>query len=171
MKKEIIKPIVVLFSICLIVAVLLAAANYVTAPIIRTAEEEALQASLLAVLPDAGEFEAAELPADAPASVTGAYRDESGSGFAVSLSVTSSYSASPMTFTLGIAPDGTILGVEMMNYKETKDFKDYPDRYLGKDASLSGVDVYAGATYSSKAFRGGVEDAFAVLRTLGWIAS
>ena len=58
----------------------------------------------------------------------------------------------------------------MTNYAESKDFGDYPDTYIGQDSALGGVDVHAGVTYSSKAFRGAVEDAFAVLVELGGVA-
>ena len=170
MKREATKSIVVLTGICLIVAVVLAAVNHVTAPIIEESAASGAQASLYVVLPNAAGFEEETPEGEVPQTVTGIFRDTGGSGYAVTLSTTSSYSATPMTFTLGVGTDGKITGVEMTNYAESKDFGEYPSTYLGQDSALSGVDVYAGVTYSSQAFRGAVEDAFAVLVELGGVA-
>ena len=170
MKREAPKCIVVLTGICLVVAALLAGVNHITAPIIEKSAVSGAQASLYAVLPNAAGFEEETLEGEVPGTVTGVFRDTSGSGYAVTLSAVSSYSATPMTFTLGVGTDGKITGIEMTNYAESKDFGNYPDTYIGQDSALSGVDVHAGVTYSSKAFRGAVEDAFAVLVELGGVA-
>lgn len=169
MKREACKCIAVLTGICLVVAVLLATVNYVTAPIIEESAASGAQASLYAALPNAAGFEEEALTGEVPETVTGVFRDTGGSGYAVTLSTSSSYSATPMTFTVGIGTDGKITGVEMTNYAESKDFGDYPSTYVGQDSALSGVDVFAGATYSSQAFRGAVEDAFSVLIALGGV--
>ncbi|MBQ8475373.1 MAG: FMN-binding protein [Clostridia bacterium] len=169
MKKDGLKSIVVLSGICLVVAVLLSVVNYITAPIIEENAANAEMGSLSAVLPDAKGFEQLEVT-DAPETVTGVYREESGLGYAVTLQTSSSYSQSPMTFTLGIGADGKIVAVEMTNYAETKSFEDYPQSYVGADSALGGVDLYAGATYSSQAFKSAVEDAFSVLTAMGGIA-
>ena len=170
MKREAWKSIAVLTSICLVVAVLLAAVNHVTAPIIEESAATGAQASLYAVLPNAAGFEEETPAGEVPETVTGIFRDTGGSGYAVTLSTSSSYSATPMTFTLGVGTDGKITGVEMTNYAESKDFGEYPSTYVGQDSALSGVDLYAGVTYSSTAFRSAVEDAFSVLIELGGVA-
>lgn len=170
MKREAWKSIAVLTSICLVVAVLLAAVNHVTAPIIEESAATGTQASLYAVLPNAVGFEEETPAGEVPETVMGIFRDTGGSGYAVTLSTSSSYSASPMTFTVGVGTDGKITGVEITNYAESKDFGDYPGTYVGQDSALSGVDIYAGVTYSSTAFRSAVEDAFSVLIGLGGVA-
>jgi len=170
MKREAWKSIAVLTSICLVVAVLLAAVNHVTAPIIEESAATGAQASLYAVLPNAAGFEEETPAGEVPETVTGIFRDTGGSGYAVTLSTSSSYSATPMTFTVGVGTDGKITGVEMTNYAESKDFGEYPSTYVGQDSALSGVDLYAGVTYSSTAFRSAVEDAFSVLIELGGVA-
>ena len=38
---------------------------------------------------------------------------------------------------------------------------DFRDQFVGKDSSLSGVDTISGATISSKAYIGAINDAFA----------
>lgn len=169
MKKDGLKSIVVLGSICLVVAVVLSMVNYITAPVIAENAANAATGSLSAVLPEAEGFEELEV-ADAPETITGVYRDKGGKGFAVTLQTSSSYSQSPMTFTLGIGADGKIVAVEVTNYAETKSFGDYPQTYVGADSALGGIDLYAGATYSSQAFKSAVEDAFSVLTAMGGIA-
>ena len=167
MKHPMLQSIVVLTVICLIASVLLAAVNSVTAPMIAEAAEAKTQASLKAVLPDATGFTEVALPDDAPATVAGVWKDDGGSGYAVALSTTSSYSSAPMTFTVGIGADGTVLAVEMTNYSETKDFGAYPESYSGIGADgVADMDLYAGVTYSSTAFRDAVADAFAVIETM-----
>ena len=97
--KDNIKSIIVLPLICLVVASLLAAVNFITAPVI---EKNALlkeQESLRKVLPDSGLFEKIELSDNVPATVKGIYAEEDGKGYAVTLETSSSYSQSPMTFT------------------------------------------------------------------------
>ena len=161
MKKDYIKSIAVLGAICLVIAALLATVNYFTAPVIKENSAAKENASLSEVLPGSKKFKAEKLPEGAAESVTGIYTDEGGAGYAVTLSASSAYSGSPMTFTLGVDADGKVVGVKITHYSETKDFgSDYPDSYIGADAVSAGdVDLAAGVTYSSTAFREAVCDA------------
>ncbi len=161
--KNNIKSIIVLGSICLIVAVLLATVNYITAPIIERNAMIAEQESLRVVLPGSEVFEELELSENIPATVTGIYEETNNKGYAVTVETTSDYSQNPMTFTVGIDSDGKISGIEITNYSETKDFGSYPDTFIGKDSALEGVDITAGVTYSSEAFKAAVKDAFAAI--------
>ncbi|MBE6587604.1 MAG: FMN-binding protein [Ruminococcaceae bacterium] len=161
--KSNIKSIIVLPVICLVVAALLAAVNHITEPIIEKNALLAEQESLRVVLPGSGEFEKQELSDDIPETVTGLYKEIDGKGYAVTLETTSSYSQNPMTFTVGFSAEGKITGVEVTNYSETKDFGAFPESFIGKDSALEGVDMVAGVTYSSKAFKDAVLDAFAAL--------
>ena len=65
-----------------------------------------------------------------------------------------------MTAVIGISEDGKITGIEIDNYSESKNFENYPETFVGKDSSLEGVDLYGGVTYSSKAFKEAVSEAF-----------
>ena len=56
-KKENLKPIIVLSVICLMVALLLGALNMITAPEIKRQAEEKANEALLVVLPDGKNFE------------------------------------------------------------------------------------------------------------------
>ncbi len=170
MKNDSIKSIAVLGSICLVVAILLSVVNYITAPIIEAAAGAAASESLKVVLPDATGFEEVTIPEGTAETVTGIHKDQGGSGYAVTLATSSSYSQSPMTFTVGFGTDGKIVAVEMTNYAETKDFGDYPQSYVGADSALGGIELAAGVTYSSSAFKAAVEDAFAALIAIGGIS-
>ena len=130
------KSIIVLPAICLCVAAILAAVNFITAPVIERNALIAEQESLRVVLPDSEIFKELELSENMPATVTGIYEEESGKGYAVTIETKSSYSQNPMTFTIGIDTEGKITGVEITNYSETKDFGAYPETFVDKDASL-----------------------------------
>ncbi len=162
-----IKSIVVLFSICLVVAVLLATVNYITAPIIEKNALLAEQASLREVLKGAEEFEEMELGGKIADTVTGVYREKNGLGYVVTVSTSSSYSQSPMTFTVGVTTEGKISDIKITNYSETKDFESYPDSFAGLYSSeIDGVDAYSGVTYSSEAFKAALGDALDALSIL-----
>jgi len=167
-----VKSVVVLTGICLVVAALLAVTNYFSAPVIEANKAAAVIQSLTQVMPEGEDFEAMTLPEDAPATVTGIYRETSGQGYVVLLSTTSQYSSDNMTFSLGVGADGLIKGVAMTGYYESKDFgSSYPETYVGADSALNGIDTVAGVTYSSTAFKNAVADAFTVLQSAGYIAA
>lgn len=170
--KDNIKSVVVLTAICLVVAALLAVTNFYTAPVIEANKAAAATGSLAEVIPGAAGFEEMELPADAPATVTAIYKETSGLGYVMTLETSSSYSASPMAITIGFGADSKISGVLLTNYQESKDFgADYPSTYVGQDSALGGVDTVAGVTYSSKAFKDAVTDAFNTLINSGLLAA
>lgn len=170
--KDNIKSVVVLTAICLVTAAVLAVTNFYTAPIIEENKAAAATGSLAEVIPGAAGFEELELPADAPATVKSLYKEASGLGYVMLLETSSSYSQSPMGITLGFGADSKICGVMLTNYQETKDFgADYPSTYIGQDSALGGVDTVAGCTYSSKAFKEAVTDAFNLLINSGLLAA
>ena len=163
--KSGIKSVLVLTSICLITTLLVALTNYFTAPVIEKNKADAANKSLVQVLEGAKDFDKLEKPADTPESVQDIYMETSGLGFAVTVSVTTSYSKSPMLYTVGVSSEGVITGIVITNYGETKDFgKDtYPKTYVGMDSALNGAELVSGVTYSSTAFKQGIEDVFAAL--------
>ena len=170
--KENIKSVFVLTAICLVVAALLAVTNFYTAPIIKANKAAAATGSLAEVIPGAAGFEEVELPADAPATVKNLYKETSGLGYVMLLETSSNYSASPMAITVGFGADSKISGILLTNYQESKDFgADYPATYVGQDSALGGVDTVAGVTYSSKAFKDAITDAFNTLINSGLLAA
>lgn len=163
MKNTNIKSMIVLPLICLVTVALLAFVNHITSGIIEKNAIKDQMESLKQVVPEAEDFDIVDLTENMAETVTGIYKETGGKGYAVTVETTSSYSQNPMTFTLGVSEDGKIIGVAVTNYSETKDFGSYPEAFIGKDSSLEGVDVVAGVTYSSNAFKDAVKDAFAAV--------
>lgn len=162
--REIVKPVLVLCSICLAVTALLAYINSVTSPIIAKAEQEAAQKAMTEVLPEADSFEA--VSADGmPESVRKINRAANGAGYVFTLT-TKGYGGD-MKLICSIKSDGTIGACKTLSHNETsglgsKTAEDpYRSQYFGKSAdTLSEVDAISGATISSNAYKGAIEDAF-----------
>ena len=168
--KSNVKSVVVLTAICVVVATLLSVTNYFTAPVIENNKAATANESLYVVMADAAGFEEVELAADAPATVTGLYKETSGLFITLCLRFFG-YSSDNMGITVGIGSDGKIVGVTITGYYESKDFgPDYPQTYVGADSTLNGIDTFAGVTYSSTAFKEAIQDAFSVLISSGAVA-
>ena len=163
--KENIKSVVVLTAICLVVAVLLAYTNSITAPIIEANKAAKASGSLLEVMPEATGFEnITETLANLPATVKEVHKETSGLGHVMILGTTTQFSSDEMGITVAIGADGKISNVLLTGYYESKDFgADYPVTYIGQDSALGGVDTVAGTTFSSTAFKDAITDAFNVL--------
>lgn len=156
-----VKSVVVLTAICLIVAVLLSVTNFYTAPVIAENKAQAIQNSLAVVMPSAPGFDEMELSDGMPSTVKGVYKAQDGSGYVFILETKSQYSNGNMGITVAIDSAKTVSGITLTSYFESKDFgSDYPGTYVGADETLSGVDTVSGVTYSSKAFKGAIADAF-----------
>lgn len=168
MKNDAVKSIVVLGSICLAVALLLSSVNMITSPLIAEAELKAADEAFYEVLPDATEFETVQLEAGVPGSVVEMRKDKGGSGYALKLTASSSFSQSPLSFVIGIGSDGLITEISFINYAETKgSAEEFKAIFEGKDSSAA--DVLAGATYSTAAIKGAIADAYTVLAQYGGI--
>lgn len=167
MKKnfnEIIKPVLVLVSICLVVTALLAYINSVTSPIIAKAEEEKTQQAMTEVLSEADSFEKLEI-GNLPERVTEAYFATNGAGYVFMLT-TKGYGGD-MKLICGMDADGVIEQCKTLSHAETsglgsKTAEDpYRNQYCGKSAETLGeVDAITGATISSNAYKNAIEDAF-----------
>lgn len=167
MKKPYLKSVIVLFFVCFLVASVLTAVNYLTEPIILNAKLEAETASLKNVLPNSKGFEKAKTDDGLPEGVSGIYIDKGGAGYAVTLYTASQYSKENMQISVGIGNDGIIKGVEITAYFESKDFgSEYPESFIGKDKTLSGIDTVSGVTYSSKAFISAIQNAFSAIELI-----
>ena len=163
------KSVVVLFCICLTVAVLMALINSFTAPVIEKSEIKKVQESLVAVLPnaEADNIKVVDMPSSVSETVTGIYQDSKTGNYAVTVKTKSNYSQGDLTFTLGISGDGKILKMNVTNYQETKPVgEDFFASFVDKDSSLIGVDTVAGVTYSSTAIKNAVADVFDALSAL-----
>ena len=164
-KKENLKPLVVLGLICIIVAVLLAAVNVVTGPIIKKAEEQKVYDSLREALD--GEFAPIELPANSPDTVTGLYKVTDGEtliGHVVTLEK-QGY-ASKIVLTVGIKADGTINKVVITSQQETHQQNINPliNGFAGvSEEGVADVEHVSQATFTSNHIKNAVADAFKAL--------
>ena len=164
MKKDFIKPILVLATICLVVSGAIALMNDITFPVITAANAERTKATMIEIIPDAPDFEPVE--ADAlPSSIQRAYRATNDSGYV--FIVSSNGFGGNMNVICGIDPDGKIIEVRTLQHSETKGLGDYIEKrpftsqFDGKDSSgLTEIDSVTGATITFRAFIHAVEDAF-----------
>lgn len=160
MKNDNIKSVVVLFACCLVVALLLAGVNTITAPIIDQNNQNAQFAALEGLIPNAQYEEKTGLEG-IPETINGIFVDKNGGGAAIVFSATSSYSSGPMQYAVGIDADGKILAIKKIAYMESKDFGSYPESFVGKEyAGIDSVEAFSGVTYSSNAFKASLKDAF-----------
>ena len=151
-----VKSLIVLFSICLIVAVAMAAINQVTAPKIAEAEAEAEQEALRQVLPAAEEFLRVE--GEFAESIASVWRASDGCGYAVMLAAKGYDSSKPMSIAVGFDEEGPLLSCRVVSASgETSGIgtkvcdESFLNQFVGKDEHLDGVDAISGATISSSA--------------------
>ena len=171
------KSILTLFVICAIVSVALAAVNGITAPIILERQQQAAAGALLEVLPEGGTFEEMEI-ADLglPATVKAAHKASNG-GYVIQIEW-AGFNTGNVTM-VGISADGKVVGTKCITVKDQggdngKDsMKEIPlmdanGHFVGADLNtIEGVDLVAGVTTSSKAYRAAVKDALAAATILG----
>lgn len=166
MKKDFVLPIVVLFSICLVVAAALALTDTVTAPLIAAAQEKAAEAARMEVLPEADSFVRVELE-ELPEGVTDVYRAQNGVGFVFMLSA-KGYGGT-MKLICGIDNAGSIVACKTLSHAETQGLgsktadKPFREQFIGQNRELDGVSAISGATVSSKAYIDAIEKAFIAL--------
>lgn len=163
------KDIIILVLVLVAGMLLLVALDRFTSPLIEKNRENGENAPLFAVLPGSSGFEKMSL-LDAPDTITALYKEKNGLGYAVKARTNKGFTGNYITLTLGISSEGRIVGITLDEYPETKDFgSDYPLSYIGEDSTLSGVEIVAGVTYSSSAFKNAVNDAFTYLVSKGLV--
>ena len=170
--KNSLKTILASVAVFLVFALVLTGINVFAGPLIEKNGSAQLLAPLFEAMPEAKGFTPIYTSADAASSslqdvaptVTGIYEEESGLGYAVTLSTTEGYTGEPMEFVMAVDTEGKIVGTALTAYPETKDFgADYPATYIGQDSALADVTLVAGVTYSSAAFKNAVTDGFTTL--------
>lgn len=170
MKKDTLKSIIVLGSICLIVAILLSAVNSVTAPIIEERQKQQNSAAFNDILPGATELVDVELQPNFPASITSIKKDVGGAGFIFELSTSKGYSGKPITMLVSIDANGKIVKLNITEYNDSQGYGSkeiFEGLYTGKQTPVA--DIHAGATVSSKAVMGAINDAYSVFCTLNGV--
>ena len=170
MKIKNIMPILVLSLICLATAIILGGANALTKGKIRENALKKEQASLIEVLPESTIFDELDVKEySLPKTVKSAYRESADRGYVLIMETSTEYSTEPMTASVGIYTDGTVAGVSLTSYKESKDFgkTTYPEKFVGATKeSYGSVDIIAGVTVSSTAFKGLIGDALSAVEAL-----
>ena len=167
--KKDLKPVLVLGAICLVVALLLAGVNMLTADKIRTDKETDIQDSLVKVMPG-GVFKLADEGAYVldGTTVTAVYENtnEEG-GWVVTLSSAKGYTGNAILLTIGIDAEGRVTGATITDNPESKGVdmtNAFFESFGGKNPEeVFNAELVAGVTYSSTAVRNAALDAFKVL--------
>lgn len=163
---KLLKTILILLVIVAFFGVAMFALNLYTAPIIEANNAGAANERLNSVMPGGVAYEdITAILKDLPANVVKVNKETSGLGYVIECTATSQYTGStPMDIVIGVDLAGKICGIQLAAHSESLIFgADYPSTYIGKDSALSGVELYAGSTFSSKAFKAAVEEGMGVL--------
>ena len=173
--KHLINTVAILLAFVVAFGAVMFGLNFITAPIIEENNKGAEFAPLLAVMPDADNFEEiTSTLAGVPESVIAIYKETSGKGFVVRAKASTQYSKEPMEITFGITADGKICGIQLDVYTDSIDFRskdaNYVSSFLEKDSALADIGTVSGATYSSTAFKNAVSEGFSALISNSLIA-
>lgn len=166
MKKSL-KSIVVLTGICVVISLMLAATNAITAPIIEKNQNAAANEALLEVMPNGKDFEKMDITSfGLPSTVDEAYK-EAGGGHVIKLTTTG-YS-SGFVIMCGVNADGTVSGAVCLSSGETLGYeKTFGENFAGKNSEeVAAVDTISGATKTTAAYRNAVKDAINAATILG----
>lgn len=166
--KKSLKDVIVLFVICAVFGTVLALVNSVTAPIIADRLAGAANEAYNAVIPGAKGFEDVDLSAyTLPSTVKEAKRETSGLGYGIKLE-TKGYGPG-MVLIIGVSADGVVTGATCVTSSETNgDEKTYGANFTGKDMEgVSSVDLVAGSTMTTTAYKNAVIDAINTVAIFG----
>ncbi len=166
--KDSLKSIIVLVAICVVIGVAMAAVNLVTkGPIAEAQANKEVKALDSVIAENAGfeKIEEIEGIEDLPESVVAVYRDKDGDGIAMLLSAKGYDSSKPISIAVGFDNGGVIEKCCVISCTgETSGIgtrvkeDGFLARFSGK-SNVDSVDTISGATISSSAFVGAVEDA------------
>ena len=156
MKNSKFYPSLVLCSICLVAALLLAVVNMITAPEIEKKQIEAAEKAMLEVLPDGKNFQKIEITSAYPKAVTAGYQADG--GFVFQMSVTGK--SSGLVIMCGIDAEGNVVGTKVIANKETPSYVEKVfSQVVGTDGKYKGMNLdsfdpylVSGATLTSKAY-------------------
>jgi hypothetical protein len=160
-----IKTFALLLAVVLVFGAAMFGLNFHTGPIIEANNKGAEFAPLLAVMPDAENFEmiydaanpGASSMKDVSDAVLAVYKETSGKGFVVRAQASTQYSKEPMELTMGVDAQGSICGIQMDKYTDSIDFRDkdanFIPSFVGQNSTLADIVTVSGATYSSTAFK------------------
>ncbi len=169
--SDFVAPIGVLTAICLVMTLLLAVTNYITAPIIAATQARIEEEARLEVLPAADSFEKVEFAVPDGSPVTGIYKANNGAGYVFMLAAEGYGGKGTLVMSVGIDGDGKIVDTKVISHKATPGMgskvtgDDFKGQFPGKtdeDLANGAIDTISGATKSSNFYINAVRDAFAV---------
>lgn len=152
LRKENLRPLIVLVAICVVIAALVAAVNLIANPIIKAREEEKVSGALLVVLPGGKDFEKLKLNENYPAGVNSAYKADIGFVFEVK-----TQGKEAMTVMCGVDNEGRLVKLDVISESETPGYKELVFPYVtGDEGVYNGVsydklelELFTGATFTS----------------------
>jgi len=153
------KPFLVLVGICVVVTLLLAFTNSITAPVIAKNKAEAEEKTRQSVLAGATAFSQVSCDTES-LGVQSVYKDDGGAGYVIT-AVEKGYKGD-VTVTVGVDGSGKIVGLNADVSTETTGVGSraggsaYIQKFIGLSGSADSVDTISGATYSSTAVKKGV---------------
>ncbi len=154
--KSKLHPSIVLASICIIVALLLAAVNTVTAPIIELAQAKKIQQTLSKVMPTGENF--AEIDTDGlHECITAVYTEDNG-GYVFQMKVTGYKTG--LIIMCGIDADGKITGAEYVSSSETLSAEvGLGEKYVGQTNYTFNPELITSATKTTQAYADAIKAA------------
>ena len=155
MKNKIL-PSIVLATICIVVALLLAVVNMVTAPMIEAAKAEKVQKMLSSVMPEGKDF--VEISCEGcPEAVTAAYT-EVGGGYVFQMEVKGFKKG--LTIMCGIDSEGNITGADYVTSSETLSAEvGLGVKYVGQNKDTFTPEIISGATKTTEGYASAIKAA------------
>ena len=178
--KQIFTLTITLLLITAGVAAALAGVNTITAPKIAQINEQKTTNAIAAVLPDAETAVVTYEAANKDDAVQTVYTSES--GYAVKVQ-TAGFGGT-ITMMVGVAKDGTVLGIDIITHAETASLGDvaasknakgqaFRGQFVGKSGTLAvskdggEIDAITSATITSRAVTNGVNTALEFVKSMG----
>lgn len=154
-------PTVILFAICFLITLALAAVYNMTESTIAASEAAAANAARMEVLPEADGFTKVE-GVELPEGVDDVYRADNGVGF-VFTSQAKGFGG-PVVYVVGMDSEGGFTGINMFSHGETPGLgtkigeASYLEKYRG-DVDVDGVEAVTGATRTTNSLKNSLKQA------------
>jgi len=165
-KKDFVKPIVVLLFICFFVSGALAIVNSFTRPKIDEAAEMKAVKERNEIISDSGGFDRLEIYG-LPVTVIDVYAAKNGAGYIFTV-LSKGFGRDNMKILCGIDMEGRVIRASVLSDSETRSFsarvfiEDFMGKFWRKNRSeIEGISVISGATYTSGGFKNAIRDALA----------
>ena len=156
----ILKTALPLLLICAICAALLAAANYLTAPVIEKNAEMQKEEAIKNLLPDTDSYKEVDCNKDSVNALFEVKLSDGSVFYCVDVTAKSKYGGD-VNMMVSVSREGDVADVQLINHSET-----FIDRYLDEDNKFTKIDCQSGATYSFNAIKDGMKIAQDAVKAL-----